>query len=478
MSRIESIVAGLHFEKDAGSSCQYPVEIVSACEALVGCPFPEDVRWYLVHVGWRKLDFDHRSMLVRNGDYIYELQFEGAEHQAFCESRYASYLENDEGELLPYDARRYFPIGKIEGEINPRVTLRLLVNLNDEDRGSIWGVAPRRSLGDPPSTPIRMAGDLATLLEQIGSTRERHAIATKNNDALFERLLAAYLAKPKVVPTSGEDPAALIRFFHDSRVRTIFDGARNVEYARYASGKRFETAAQVEACARICAVELPKSAAQGSPILRRAVQAGEPVTFDRLFGFDNESYFVVSVGSTIGDGVRLKEEFLLYHDQPTRLWTIVLRLTSEIDEVKVKGIGTFAYDATSRWQLKKKVTPAWSNLKASLHVDGFEDALTERRIDFVRTIIAKAELRPVFEGHVFKLYRERIYPDFEAMPDDEKKDWKKAYPKLDGPRGIWTLFGNRAAIHVEDDTTFSLDVDARFDPEHGLSVRVRDWQIV
>ena len=67
--------------------------------------------------------------------------------------------------------------------------------------------------------------------------------------------------------------------------------------------------------------------------------------------------------------------------------------------------------------------------------------------------------------------------ELERGPEDEKEEWVEAYPALTAPRGIWALFGKRATLHVEDDTTFSFHVDAGFDPEHGLTVRVRAWKI-
>ena len=43
-------------------------------------------------------------------------------------SGYKSYLERNEGGRPPHGPALYFPIGKIEGEFNPSVSLRLLVN--------------------------------------------------------------------------------------------------------------------------------------------------------------------------------------------------------------------------------------------------------------------------------------------------------------------------------------------------------------
>lgn len=65
MTRIEEAVAQLPFEKDPYFPYQYSKEEIAACEALIDQPFPEDLRWYLRNVGWRKIDYDHRSILVK-----------------------------------------------------------------------------------------------------------------------------------------------------------------------------------------------------------------------------------------------------------------------------------------------------------------------------------------------------------------------------------------------------------------------------
>lgn len=81
MTKSEEAVAKLPFEKDPYFPYQYPEEEIAACEALIGKSFPEDLSWYLKNVGWRKIDYDLRSILVRNREYIYELMFEAAEHE-------------------------------------------------------------------------------------------------------------------------------------------------------------------------------------------------------------------------------------------------------------------------------------------------------------------------------------------------------------------------------------------------------------
>jgi len=481
MSRIESVVAGLPYEKEPFFPFRYDEETITACEAVVGQPFPEDLRWYLANVGWREIDYDYRAILVRGGDYLYLLDFEKMTNQVFAESNYADYVARNEGGRLSGDPARYFPITEIKGEINPQVSFRVLVNLNDADRGSIWLVRPIGHFGDQtPSEPIRIADDLAGFLEQIASRKKCAPVAEKNNSALFKKLFGDYLKAPAVLPTVAGDVETLLHSFFDDRESAVFDGARNVEFNRHIQAQRFESAEKLRAVAELLAREMPTSAFHGSTAVRRSnIRIGKAARYDAAFAADHltPGFMTVSVESLVGDGMKMKEEYLLFHDAGSKQWSIVRRLESSIGNVKVQGVGTFAYDSTYKWHLKTKVQPVWSELKADLNVDGEEDALSAGRIGFIKEIVAKAEFRSVLEEYVFRIYRDRYYPDFEAMDDDEKKDWAKDFPEIAGSSEIWQLFRKKSRIHVESDRAFTLWLDAGFDPEHGLEVRVKDWKI-
>ncbi|MBW6423769.1 hypothetical protein KX729_20115 [Rhizobium sp. XQZ8] len=479
--RIENVVAGLPYEKEPFFPFRYEEETIKACETAVGQPFPEDLRWYLANVGWREIDYDHRAILVREGDYLYLLNFEKVTNQVFAEDNYTGYVSRNEGGSLPGDPARYFPITEIKGEMNPQVSFRVLVSLNDADRGSVWLVRPIGHFGDQtPSEPIRIADDLAGFLEQVSSRRKSEPVAEKNNSALFKRLFDDYLKAPAVPPTSAGDIETLLHAFFDNRENTLFDGARNVEFNRHIQAQRFENAEKLSAVAELLAREMPTSAFHGSTAVRRGnIKIGKAAAYDAAFAADRltPGFMTVPVKSLVGDGMKMKEEYLLFHDAGSKQWTIVRRLESAIGNVKVPGVGTFAYDSTYKWHLKAKVQPAWSELKAELNVDGEEDALTAGRIEFIKEIVAKAEFRPILEDDVFRLYRDRYYPDFEAMDEDEKKDWAKDFPAIADSSEVWRLFKKKSRIHVESDRVFTVWLDAGFDPEHGLEVRVEDWTI-
>lgn len=482
MSRIEDAVAGMRYEKDPYYPYRYDPQTVNDIEAMVSRPLPEDMRWYLLNIGRLGLEYDHSSLLVQRGEALLNLRFEGVEDQVFCRSRYDHFLERNEGGRLPGEARYYYPLCEIKGEFNPSVVLRLLIDLNDgASYGSLWGVRPIGYYDDQtPSEPIHIADDLVAFLGQIGSERALRDKAEKHNEALFKRLFGDYLAAPAISPTNATDGESLLHHFFAHREETHFDGLRNVEFDHHTRGQRFETAAGLARSVETLAISLPTSPFHGSTgVHRQDIKFGTPEAYGGSFGSDRltPGFTTQPVTSTIGDGLKFSETYLLFQDRKTGAWTIVRRLDGVIANVKIKNVGTFGFDSTYKWHLKKKVTPAWAEFKAELTVDGEEAALTPQVIAFIRDIAGRAGFRSVFEEHVFRLYTDRYYPDFEAMDADEKKDWAKDFPDIAEPSEIWVLFGKKASIHVHGDNIFTLHVNAGFDPEHGLDIRVEDWRI-
>lgn len=476
--KIETVVAAIPYEKDPYFPFQYSLETLAELEARIGRPLPEDVRWYLANVGWRKIDYGQRTILVRRGEYLHDLEFEAAENQVFALNRYDEFVAGREGGLLPHDGKLYVPFGQVRGG-NPQVSLRLLFSLNDENGGSIWAVRTIGYYGDQnPSQPIRIADDLASFLERVGPDKTLAPVAKRNNEDLFQRLLADYAVSSAIKPTVAAEPAALIAAFLERPGEIVFDGARNVEYQYRRYGQRYENAEEFAAAADRYATKMGQNPMWvPAPLQRLDIRIGAPQVFDRTYEFNQRKhgYQLVTVESRVGDGNRLREEYLLHHDKGG--WTLLRRHEAVIDDVRVKGVGTFAFDSTYKWKLKKKVQPAWSELAAELRVAGEEDALTQARIAFVKEVIAKAEFKPVFEAYVYKLYTEKMYPEFEAMSDEEKQDWADSYPRLSSAGEIWRLLGKKCAIEVTSDTTFDLAAGASWDPEHGLTLDVRDWRI-
>jgi hypothetical protein len=414
MNTIEAAVANIPFEKEP---CQYTAEGIADAELLTGKPFPNDFKWYLLNIGWQKIAYDHRSILIPNEEYIYTLQFEGVEHQTFSINRYKQYLESNTAELLPYDKRLYYPFGKIAGEINPSVSFQLLISMNQENYGSVW------------TAKLKIADSFTLFLTQIGQNNRLKPIAAKNNEALFLRFLTL---PPDILPTTAPDPEQLI-----TAQQLIVNGLRNVEFQHYDNDLRLENEQKfierVDAFAKMSFKTLQ----------RKNIKIGAPelYTGSDYFKWNEHHYYIVPVESSVGDNYLLKESFLLYQGEQ---WSMVRRYSSAIDEVKIKGVGTFTFDDTYKWELKKKITPAWSESPAGLYVEGEEDALSGEVITFIKAILANADFKSVLEAYVLN-------------------------------------YGGAACnnynIYIKSDHEFHIHMDSPWDEEHGLTVKVRDWKI-
>ncbi|MCR4265794.1 SMI1/KNR4 family protein [Nitratireductor sp. ZSWI3] len=472
------MISRLPYEKNPYAPFQYETETIEELEALTGIGFPEDFRWYLSNVGWLDIRDRQGFILVADGDYLSALEFTAADNAVFAASNYRNFVKGREGDTLPGTSADYFPFAQIKGG-NPYVTMRLLVALGDDDRGSIWAV---HTIGhfDTHDTrpPVRLADDLSGFLAQLGAETELTQIADKNNDALFDRLLAAYQVDPPIEPTLAGNPVSLLNTFFEAPASFVFDGGRNVEfqYRCYAQG-----VANAEAFARKAeAFARPEKDPAGlfpRPLNRRDIRFREPEAFGFPLRFEkrDNGFRVLTVQSRVGDDHALSEVFLLHEDGGN--WTLLRRHNAVIDEVRIKGVGTFAFDATYKWKLKKKMIPAWSERPAVWHVDGNEDALDAARIAFIKEVVDCSDFKAAFEVYVFQLYTKRRHHEFEAMTEDEKREWADSYPEITLPADIWRLLGKTLQIHIEENGRFHLRTDATWDPEHGLDIAVEDWRI-
>lgn len=478
--RIADSVASLPFETSPSFAYQYSEADISSLETVIGRPLPDDLRWYLLHVGWREIVSGQRTILVPRGDYLLEMEFKAVEHSAFVRRQYQEFIAGPEGRRLAHDPRLYVPFGQLRGGGNPQVTLRLLASLNDANRGSIWAVQAIGHFDDQtPPEPIPLGDDLAAVLAQIGPEKKLRPVAEKHNAQLFARLLRDHVAAPAVMPTRAADAQALIKQVFDQPQDMVFDGARNVEYQHRVYDQRFESAAAFAAAAKRFGENLDHNPTLCPPPLhRREIKIAAPQPFQEVHAFSRgkHGFALVAVESVVGDGHRLKEQYLLHQDKAG--WTLVRRHAAAIADVKVKGVGTLGFDATEKWVLKKKVTPAWSEIPVTIRVQGEEDALTSARLALVQEIIANAGFKRDVEASVFRLYTQTMYPDFLALPADEKAAWAKSFPEIRTESQIWQLLGKRGEITVEGDDRFTIQFDASWDPEHGLSLRVQDWTIV
>ncbi len=466
VSKIESIVQSIPYEKDPYDPYQYS---------------PEDFKWYLLNFGWRKIDYDHRSILVPKDDYLYHLQLQYIERPDSTMSNYKGLAERGDLEVLPGNPRLYYPFGRLEGEMSPVVTFHLLIDLGEENYGAVWTGIPLSYFADKSDIRLlKVADSFSGFLEQVSSYKKLQPIAEEHNEALFLRLLENYLASAAIRPTTAAAPEELLdMFFRNSRDQFVADGARNLEFQFRAYGQRMENARQFAERADLYATKLDNPYWLPGPIQRRQIKFGSAGVFEERYWFNQvrHGYRILSVESIVGEKNRLTESYLVYHNEHEDLWSLVRRYNAEIADVKVKELGTFSFDSTSKWKLKKKTAPAWSELPAEVYIEGEEDALTPERISFAVEVMARADFKPVLEAYISGIYTKYAYPDFEAMNDEEKEEYAADYPKLNTPQEIWRTLGKKSLLHIENNTAFQFHTPCTWDPEHGVTVRVEDWKI-
>ncbi len=471
------VIEGIPFEKDPWSPYLYTPKDLSELEALTGHTFPDDFRWYLAHIGWRKIDACCDTFVLQRGGWMDAVCFDRVEHLTSTTFYYREFAAKRDGERLPGLPRNYFPFYNSR----QRIYLYLVIKLDEPDRGSIWAVRAIGYFDNPePDPPIRLADDFRSFLAQIGPSREWNKLVLANNNALFNALLIDYLAdSTSIKPTTTTDAAALISIFFEQPENIIFDGARNVEYQYHRNGRNQETAAAFSKSAEQYAREAGHNPyLLPPPLLRSQIIIHEPEVFDGNFSLNQmeHGYHIVKVESVVSDKLKLTETYLLHRSEAG--WSMVRRHDAAIGDVRIRGVGTFTFDTAHDWRLKKKITPAWGELPAELSMDGHEGALTKTRIAFIKEVIGKADFKPVFEAYVFDLYLTQMYPEFLAMSEEDQQEWADCYPVIEKPGDIWTLLGEDFSIYLKDEQTFHIATDACWDPEHGLTMDVREWRIV
>lgn len=237
----------------------------------------------------------------------------------------------------------------------------------------------------------------------------------------------------------------------------------------------FVTAADVRKSGDFYTVAARDSPYIGIPHLARdGVQIDAPVPFEgpRLLGTQH-GLAVIRVQSVIGTAIPFEENYLMHRTENG--WSIVRRLEAKIDDLTVKGVGTFAFDQREGWHLKRKIRPAWSDVPFDVNIQGREDALTKDKIELVRQIKTDAAFRDSFEGELFAHYTEVARPGFEDLPPDERAEWEDAFPTITSPFEIWGLIDKQRSIFIDGDGTVTITVDTHFEPEHGYTRRIDAW---
>ena len=145
----------------------------------------------------------------------------------------------------------------------------------------------------------------------------------------------------------------------------------------------------------------------------------------------------------------------------------------------------FHYDEECMFWCAQLDVPCWGpDLPVWIEADD-EKLPTEQQLKMVATILAyRDSIRPEFEKRVFDWYCEEVYGSF-VVYDDAGNDITESYaPRLKESGEIWGLIDELSCLMIpeldgEDQCVrFTLGMECRWDPEHGLGVALRDWQIV
>ncbi|WP_180899124.1 SMI1/KNR4 family protein [Martelella soudanensis] len=416
MKTVQDIAGQLAFSDDASIE-PYAPECIAELEDMMAASFPDDLRWYFEHFGARKLCEGQRSLPLCLDGYHYVADFEGLPGIAETERRYRRLCGYVMTETLPYDRRRYFPIGQVS-TATMSLCLSLLVSLHPLNFGTVWGVSALA--GHHPLEPVLLAKDFTALLEMIEPKGRLPEQAKQLNDALLDKIIRDHGPRIKPQPTRAASAKALVAFYLDHPDETVFDGLHNLEVAYYIGGQNFHGAAAAMAQAQKSSTDLSDRVVRPGPVRRRQVRISQPQRFVGTFRIfpAQDSYSIVTIESVVGIDQVLEETFVLHHSDAG--WALVARQTSNVDPVEVDGFGTLAFDVFSGWRFLTPVTPRWSRLPVGFRAVGEEDALTLRRLAFVRDILKRSDLRPALEKRLFDLYLPSVMPLHTAFVKDGK----------------------------------------------------------
>jgi hypothetical protein len=420
MQRIENLILRLKFEGEPYSPYKYDEAVIVTLEDTLGISFPEDLRWYLLHIGWRKINFGEACLLVQKGAYLYNLEFRGVDHQTFAPSRIK-------------DGRFFF--GEVSGELNPGVYAKLFI-----DSTGVYVMFK-------DDVVVKLADSFTDFFALLKSKDEQARIAKPHNQALLDSIIADYIASGAYRRTLATSAEALMQQFFTDQPNVVIDSIQNILYTMR-DGFRIESAEDFLHRAKLYQETSRNPYWFPQHLERKELQIGAATEIPYA-----SHYYRIPVTSIVGQESNLQETFLLYKDPTTAQWSLLRRDNATIPEVKIKKLGTFTFDSTYKWSIKTKVTPKWSELKATIHIDGEEDALTSTRITFVKSILDNADFKPILEAECRRIMG--LAPD----------------------ANVWSHLGKKLSVYVKSDDTFHIHVETDWDEEHGITLRVKQWEL-
>jgi len=128
------------------------------------------------------------------------------------------------------------------------------------------------------------------------------------------------------------------------------------------------------------------------------------------------------------------------------------------------------------WMLAKKKRPVWSPIPLEFNLYITPDAFTSDLHEPLRACVQEKAFEPVLSTFIFDYFQKEVLPEIEA---DDPHTHLGPIPKITDPADIGKLFGkHNNTLNFLGTGDFDLQLDAKWEEEHGLSLKVRDWKIL
>lgn len=457
---IEEAVQKLDFREEIGNE-RYSDTLVCEVEELVGCALPEDLRWYLLNCGSRELAEDCGHAMYQKEDAQFVLEFTSVESAVFIKNRYDDHVEASKGRqfVLPLD--KFVPIATIEGNGAP-FRYRVLANLSPDEFGSIWtDKIVNRYDDEESSDPVRICDSFADFLCRFGDRGALQDSANSHNRAILDGYLADYIPLGHAAPNTGETPTSIIRQLLKDADQFVYDGAQNVVHRVYKGAYPIASFEEFVEKAGFYAYRTRPVHGRASGFIRQDTRFSDPIPSQPATSLSgiSDRFWDMTATSKLLNGLEIRETFLLC--QIDGIWSILERLSSVIDPVKIKKLGTFVFDELGYWRTVRKLKPAFLELPAEILVDGLEDSLDEAKIDTIRNVIEDAALRGPIET---------------ALRGLKDGSWGDHHDTtlLENERDVWQLVKRTGHhVHFQEDAVH-VNLATRLDDEHHVSMVLKD----
>ena len=457
---------------------------------------PEDYLWYLQNYGCRTIrTMEHKVQIDKNTHYI--VSFDGlvAPEKAWqqyryhtCMGSYSYRLEDNESEVLD---RKFLPItNENKGE--------MLVMDIKEDIGSIWQFPSKEDCRkyDLIYQPSFVATSFTEFLKLVKPSYGASAFKDKfiqkgfyeitklsgvwkdnvpTESEIFHQVLTSYETSHTPNYTEFKDEKEFLQALVNYPDKIILNWARTVElfYVSFGGNWKIKTSKDLEE--NIEKTQKLKSHIENKRVnysiqsLKKHTHTGYNVITA------THSFYETIVESKI-HGLTCKEKFVLYKNPDTQLFSLVKRVHIEMEDLKIKGIGTFEYDFS--WSSKRTKKMKWSKIPATIYLNRYQEDFTEGYFEFIKRTINDVSFKEKLEEAIFNRYQKIDYPEFLAMSKEDQDFFEEGYPRVKTPSEIWKLLGDEFDIHFVDNNRFDLQFEYLPDDEHGLNITVSKGKLI